>query len=158
MIEHVIFVILTLALIFFHKDVIVEFDPVAYGPVVEGPQTSVSFRIVTRAPPARAITVLFSTRSQSATGNAVHCKCIRVEANGAYTYLAALDFAPRTRFPVRFEAGDSEELVEVAIINDGVYEGEEQFEGLLELQSGSSGVELGQQTLATAIIRDDDGT
>ena len=52
-------------------DVVVEFDPVAYGPVVEGPLRSVAFRIVARAPPARPITVLFSTRSQTALGMAL---------------------------------------------------------------------------------------
>lgn len=52
-------------------DVVVEFDPVEYGPVMEGPLRSVSFRIVARAPPARPITVLFSTRSQTALGMAV---------------------------------------------------------------------------------------
>ena len=56
-----------------------------------------------------------------------------------------------------FTAGDTEELVEVMIINDNVYEGEEQFEAFLDLQSGSSGVALGQQTMATATIQDDDG-
>ena len=55
-------------------DVIVEFDPVEYGPVVEGPLRSVSFRIVARAPPVRPITVLFSTRSQTALGMAVYKK------------------------------------------------------------------------------------
>ena len=52
----------------FASDVTVEFDPVVYGPTTEGPQSSVSFRVVARAPPAREITVLFSTRSLSATG------------------------------------------------------------------------------------------
>ena len=56
-----------------------------------------------------------------------------------------------------FTAGDTEELVEVMIINDNVYEGEEQFEAFLDLQSGSSGVALSQQTMATATIQDDDG-
>lgn len=55
-------------------DVIVEFDPVEYGPVVEGPLRSISFRIVARAPPVRPITVLFSTRSQTALGMAVYKK------------------------------------------------------------------------------------
>ena len=56
-----------------------------------------------------------------------------------------------------FAAGDTEELVEVVIINDSVYEGEEEFEAFLELQAGSSGVALGQQTVASATIQDDDG-
>ena len=51
-----------------YTDVVVEFDPVEYGPVIEGQQTSISFRIVARAPPARQITILFSTRSQTALG------------------------------------------------------------------------------------------
>lgn len=46
----------------------VEFDPVVYGPVAEGPQSSISFRIVTRAPPVRQVTVLFSTRPLTAAG------------------------------------------------------------------------------------------
>lgn len=53
-------------------DVVVEFDPVEYGPVVEGPLRSISFRIVARAAPARPVTVLFSTRSQSALGINMH--------------------------------------------------------------------------------------
>ncbi len=58
--------IVSMAIIFI--DIVVEFDPVEYGPVVEGPLRSVSFRIVARAPPAQPITVLFSTRSQTALG------------------------------------------------------------------------------------------
>lgn len=57
-----------------------------------------------------------------------------------------------------FAAGDTEEMVEVTIINDSVYEGEEEFEAFLELQAGSSGVALGLQTVASATIQDDDGT
>ena len=72
--------------------------------------------------------------------------------------LASVDFVPRTSVPVTFAAGDSEEFVEVQIINDGVHEGEEQFEAFLELQPGGSGVVLGQQSTATATIQDDDGT
>lgn len=55
-----------------------------------------------------------------------------------------------------FAAGDTEESVEVTIINDSEYEGEEEFEAFLTLQSGSSGVALGQQTVASATIQDDD--
>lgn len=72
--------------------------------------------------------------------------------------LASQDFSPRVQFPVTFTAGDTEELVEVVIINDSVYEGEEEFEAFLELQAGSSGVALGLQTVASATIQDDDGT
>lgn len=72
--------------------------------------------------------------------------------------LASQDFSPRVQFPVTFAAGDTEELVEVVIINDSVYEGEEEFEAFLELQAGSSGVALGLQTVASATIQDDDGT
>lgn len=72
--------------------------------------------------------------------------------------LASQDFSPRVQFPVTFAAGDAEELVEVVIINDSVYEGEEEFEAFLELQAGSSGVVLGLQTVASATIQDDDGT
>lgn len=45
----------------------------------------------------------------------------------------------------------------MTIINDNVYEGDEEFEGFLELQAGSSGAVLGQQTVASATIQDDDG-
>lgn len=72
--------------------------------------------------------------------------------------LASQDFSPRVQFLVTFAAGDTEEVVEVAIINDSVYEGEEEFEAFLELQAGSSGVALGPQTVASATIQDDDGT
>lgn len=71
--------------------------------------------------------------------------------------LASVDFTPRISVPVTFQAGDSEEFVEVLILNDDVFEGDEQFEGILELQPGSSGAVLGQQTVATATIQDDDG-
>ena len=74
-----------------------------------------------------------------------------------FCILASIDFVPRVSVPVTFEPGDSEETVEVTITNDGVFEGDEQFEGILELQSGSSGAVLGQQTVATATIQDDDG-
>ena len=72
--------------------------------------------------------------------------------------LASVDFVPRTRVPVTFSAGDSEEFVDVQIINDAVHEGEEDFEAFLELQPGSSGAVIGQQSTATATIQDDDGT
>lgn len=71
--------------------------------------------------------------------------------------LASADFTSRLRVPVTFSAGDNEEFVEVMIINDAIYEEEEQFQGILELQSGTTGVVLGLQTVATATIQDDDG-
>ena len=155
------FTLITLQLLTL-SDVVVEFDPVEYGPVVEGPLLSVSFRIVARAPPARPITVLFSTRSQTALGmHGCLKKLIMIQNRAAFilciSSLASQDFSPRVQFPVTFPAGDTEESVEVVIINDSVYEGEEQFEAFLELQAGSSGVALGQQTVASATIQDDDG-
>ena len=47
--------------------------------------------------------------------------------------------------------------MEVMIVNDNVFEGDEEFGAVLELQPGSSGVILGQQSTATAAIQDDDG-
>ena len=47
----------------------VQFDPVVYGPITEGDQQSITFRLVAQPPPAAGdITVLFSTISQSAVG------------------------------------------------------------------------------------------
>ena len=59
--------------------------------------------------------------------------------------------------PVTFATGDSERFVEVALINDNVYETTEYFMAVLELPAGSSGVQLGQQSQANAMIFDDDG-
>ena len=51
------------------NDVIVEFDPTMYGPITEGDQQSVIFRLTAQPPPTTDITVLFSTQSNnSATG------------------------------------------------------------------------------------------
>lgn len=44
------------------------------------------------------------------------------------------------------------------IVDDSVFENEEQFGAMLELPAGSSGVILGPQRTATANIQDDDGT
>ena len=49
----------------------VEFDPVVYGPIIEGAQQSVMFRIVAQPPPAGEITMLFSTLDGTATGKAI---------------------------------------------------------------------------------------
>ena len=49
-------------------DITVEFDPVVYGPITEGAQQSIAFRIVAQPPPAGEITVLFSTLDGTATG------------------------------------------------------------------------------------------
>ena len=47
----------------------VQFDSAVYGPITEGAQQSITFRLVAQPPPvAGDITVLFSTISQSATG------------------------------------------------------------------------------------------
>ena len=50
-------------------DVVVQFDPVAYGPFTEGAGQSVMFRIVVLTPAIGEITVLFSTVDQTAIGN-----------------------------------------------------------------------------------------
>ena len=60
--------------------------------------------------------------------------------------------------PVTFTTGDSERFIEVVLINDNVYETEECFMAVLGLPAGSSGVQLGQQSQANAMIFDDDGT
>ena len=44
------------------------------------------------------------------------------------------------------------------VVDDSAFEGEEQFEAILELPVGSSGVILGPQATAMASIQDDDGT
>ena len=60
-----------------------------YGPVTEGAQQSVIFRLVAQPPPAEDITVLFSTMSQSAigthcvhvqhvTGACIHTSCVHI--------------------------------------------------------------------------------
>ena len=60
--------------------------------------------------------------------------------------------------PVTFAAGESEAFVEVGLINDDVYETQEFFMAVLSLPAGSTGVQIGQQSQANAIISDDDGT
>ena len=49
-------------------DIVVEFDPVVYGPVTEGAQQSFIFRVIAQSPPTQQITVLFSTINGNATG------------------------------------------------------------------------------------------
>ena len=49
-------------------DVMVQFDPVVYGPFTEGPGQLVMFRIITLTPAIGEITVLFSTVDQTAIG------------------------------------------------------------------------------------------
>jgi hypothetical protein len=60
--------------------------------------------------------------------------------------------------PVTFAAGESEAFVEVALLDDNVYETQECFMAELGLPDGSSGIQIGQQSQANAIIFDDDGT
>ena len=69
-----------------------------------------------------------------------------------------MDFAAREDLLVVFGVGETEQFVEVGIENDDVYENElEEFEAVLTLPPGSSGVLLGQQSQAMASIQDDDG-
>lgn len=56
-----------------------------------------------------------------------------------------------------FAAGQTQAFVEVMIIDDSVYETQECFMAMLELLPGSSGVQLGQQSRANAVIADNDG-
>ena len=44
------------------------------------------------------------------------------------------------------------------IIDDNVYETQECFMAVLELPTGSTGVQLGQQSQANVVLFDDDGT
>lgn len=60
--------------------------------------------------------------------------------------------------PVTFAAGESEAFIEVGLIDDDVYETQECFMAVLSLPAGSSGVQIGQQSQANAIIFDNDGT
>ena len=46
----------------------------------------------------------------------------------------------------------------MGLIDDNVYETQECFTAVLSLPAGSTGVQIGQQSLAKAIIFDDDGT
>jgi predicted exporter len=59
---------------------------------------------------------------------------------------------------VVFAVGETEQFVVVAIQEDSVLEGSEAFQAELSLPAGSTGVLLGQQSLATATIQDNDGT
>ena len=67
-----------------------------------------------------------------------------------------VDFTSRQDFPVTFIGGQTEQLVGVSIINDEIYENDEEFRGQLTLSDGSIGVVIGLGT-ATATIIDDDG-
>ena len=62
----------------------------------------------------------------------------------------------RQAIPVIFTAGTTEQFVEVMLVDDNILEGDEDFEGLLSLPVGSTGVVLGMDQ-ATATIQDDDG-
>ena len=73
-------------------------------------------------------------------------------------HAASEDFVPRENLAVTFAAGESERFVEVMIINDNVYETQECFMAVLELPTGSTGVQLGQQSQANVVLFDDDGT
>ena len=46
----------------------------------------------------------------------------------------------------------------MGLIDDNVYETQECFMAVLSLPAGSTGVQIGQQSQANAIIFDDDGT
>ena len=52
----------------FYTDLVVEFDPVTYGPILEGQGQSITFRIVARSAVTSEITVLFSTVDGTAIG------------------------------------------------------------------------------------------
>ena len=57
-----------------------------------------------------------------------------------------------------FAAGETEQFVEVAIEADNVLENSlEEFQAQLSLPIGSTGVVLGQQSLSTASIQDNNG-
>lgn len=72
--------------------------------------------------------------------------------------IAPADYAARLDFQVVFAAGETEQFVEVGIEVDNVYESSlEEFQAVLSLPAGSTGVVLGQQSQATATIQDNDG-
>ena len=52
----------------FFADITIEFDPVSYGPILEGDQQLIQFRIVALTPPLSEVTVLFSTADGTAIG------------------------------------------------------------------------------------------
>ena len=62
----------------------------------------------------------------------------------------------RIDVPVIFAAGTTEQFLEVMLVDDNIVEGVEEFEGVLSLAPGSTGVVLGMDQ-ATATIQDDDG-
>ena len=75
-----------------------------------------------------------------------------------YYSLAPGDYATRQDFQVVFAAGEIEQFVEVGVEDDNVYESSlEEFQAVLSLPAGSTGVVLGQQSQATASIQDNDG-
>ncbi len=58
---------------------------------------------------------------------------------------------------MNFEPSENEQIVEVDIINDGVYELVEEFRGEISLPLGSMGVLIREsQSSATITIEDDD--
>ena len=75
-----------------------------------------------------------------------------------FYFSASDDFIARINLPVTFGAGESEAFVEVGLIDDNLYETQECFTAVLSLPAGSTDVQIGQQSLAKAIIFDDDGT
>lgn len=71
---------------------------------------------------------------------------------------AGSDFVSIVDVPVTFLAGETEQFVEVMLLDDVIFEGEESFTAVLSLQSGSTGVILGPESQATASISDFDST
>ena len=66
------------------------------------------------------------------------------------------DYVSRSDFLVTFAAGETEQFVDVMLLDNDVVEGEQMFQGLLVLPAGSVGVILGADE-ATASISDNDG-
>lgn len=84
-------------------------------------------------------------------------KIIPISESNIYIYSAPEDYVSRIEVLVTFTAGETEQFVEVLLVDDNVVEGEEVFSATLTLPAGSSGVALGQNSEATATITDDDG-
>lgn len=69
---------------------------------------------------------------------------------------ASSDYSRAQGITVTISASDTEAFVEVAITNDQILEGSENFIGMLTLPPGSGGVSLGLDRTTVSIV-DDDG-
>ena len=125
-------------------------------PVLES-SGSVSFRVIMRGNSSDAISVMFNTVSQTATGTCYSAIRLHAHYHHFFLYFIAQSDYTSVMTEICFPPGTSVKTVLVPVLNDNLHEPTtESFLVRLSLPTGQTRVQLNQES-ATVRIEDDDG-